>query len=127
MAILANNDAASATGNSGGEAASGGGGNADGADAERDAENEDGVVMSWQELLIINKSLSDFENATWLELETLCQSRVRDEIDVAIEVVIEKQTKRLLKQKTWEWVKLAHKGIYDAMPEDCKSRIEDMI
>ena len=43
MAILANHDAASATGNSGGEAASGGG-NTDGADAERDAEN--GVVMS---------------------------------------------------------------------------------
>ena len=113
MAILANHDAASATGNSGGEAASGGDGNADGADAERDGEN--GVVMSWEELVTNNRSLSDFEKATWLELKTLCKSGVRDEIDVAIEVVIAKLENPLLVQKMWEWVKSGHKEIYDAI------------
>ena len=39
-----------------------------------------------------NRSLSDFE----LELETLCQSGVRDEIDAAIEVVIAKLENPLL-------------------------------
>ena len=62
-----------------------------------------------------NRSLCDFEKATWLELETLCQSGVRDEIDVAIEVVIAKLENPLLIQKMWEWVKSGHKEIYDAI------------
>jgi hypothetical protein len=117
--------------NSGGRAESGGGGEADGADAEREPEaNGDELgrtgaewgtmVMSWEEM-VINESLSDHEKETWQELETLCKSGVCDDIDIEkFEKIIAKLENPLMRQKMWEWVKLAHKEIYDTIEKQQK-------
>ena len=99
-----NRAAASATGMSGGEAASGGG-KAAGAYAERD---EAIRVMS-------NESLSEFEKATWLELEAVCVAGVCDDVDIAVANVIRQLEDALSKQKMWELVKSGHEDVYNAI------------
>ena len=103
------------------EGASGGGGDTDGADAERepqDAETQvviDGKVMSWEQLA---NYISDDDKDKWVELQTLCGKGLHNNVDSAIEEIMAKLEDPTMRQKMWEWVKLAHKDIYEAVELD---------
>jgi hypothetical protein len=68
-------------------------------------------------LVNLNEScaISDDDKDKWVELETLCQKGVRNDIDSAIEEIMAKLEDPIMRQKMWEWVKLAHKEIYEAV------------
>ena len=117
---------------SGVEAASGGGGDTDGADAERESQETEtqvvihGKVMSWEQLANCIEALptkdscaiSDDDKDKWVELQTLCLKGVHNNVDSAIEEIMAKLEDPTMRQKMWEWVKLAHKEIYEAVELD---------